>query len=218
MMVIKQDPLNDKYGTVTSLTKMANKTANTNLTKCQNIIGGDSVYGTHSLRITAQNPDVYQKVYCVNNAAIVTGENGVKAAKTKFDNLAELKGLNKKDIYFISVTGDSNLYYGAHGGDGWYNYGHNYEKSYLYTGLNLVCKNCPEAKVHMVYNDTKASGSENKLITLLKDLENKYSNYSYDSKYWQDFADTKYTGHGQGKFLVSELANASVTNYNEVKI
>ena len=217
IMKYKSDKKFDKYDETATLTKFVNSVAGTKLNEgCYNIIGGDSVYGTHSLRITAQNPDVYQKVYCVNNAAIVDGVNGCKAAKTKFASLEELKGLNGKEIFFISATGDDNITHGMEGNSGWVNKGTKYEEGYLYTGLNLLCENCPDARVHMIYNDTNVSGNQEKIVTILKDLESKYNNYSYDSEYWREFAQNDYQYHGDGKYIVSELVNAGATNYNDV--
>lgn len=217
IMKYRSDKKFDKYDETATLTKFVNSVAGTKLNEgCYNIIGGDSVYGTHSLRITAQNPDVYQKVYCVNNAVIVDGVNGSRGAKTKFESLQELEGLNGKEVFFISATGDENINHGMKGYDGWVNKGTKYEEGYLYTGLNLLCENCPDARVHMIYNDENVNSNQEKIVTILKDLEGKFKNYSYDSEHWREFAQQDYKLHGDGKYVVSEIVNAGATNYNQV--
>ena len=224
MMVVKQDPLNDKYGAVTSLTKMANKAANTNLTKCQNIIGGDSVYGAHSLKIAASNGDLYKTVYCVDNAAIVTGVNGKAGTKEQFSSLDQLKGLDGKNVYFISTSGDDNYAMGAdmsvQRGRAYVNVGtrgnittEQVKNSFTYTGIELVAKTCPNAKVHIVYQDqdTAKNYQKTNFPKALDELASKYSNVTNNSKDWDKYASKKYKTHSEGNYIPHDLASAFTT-------
>lgn len=201
----------DKYDETALATKFINKVAGTKFSEgCRNIIAGDSVYGSHALQIAAKHKDTYQTVYCVNNAAIVTGENGRENFKTQFSSVDELKGLNGKDIYFISTSGDENFDRGM-ASKNWSDKVP-FEEGFTYTGLDVVCKYCPKAKVHMVYNESGSNHDD--LVSLLKGLSKKYSNYSYDAGSWEDFADVSYTTHSQGNIVVNEAMRAAVTNYN----
>ena len=224
MMVMKQDPLNDKYGTVASLTKMANKAANTNLNKCHNIIGGDSIYGAHSLKIAASTGDLYKTIYCVDNAAIVTGYNGKAGTKEQFSSLEELKGLDGKDIYFISSSGDDNY---ATGADMSVQRGRAYvqigsrgnisseqvKASFTYTGIELVAQTCPNANIHIVYQDqdTSKAYQRTNFPKALDELASKYKNVTNNSKDWDNYASKKYKTHSEGNYIPHDLASAATT-------
>ncbi len=199
----------DKYSEVATATKFTNQVAKTDLNNCQNVIGGDSVYGAHSLKIAAKSGDLYQTVYCVDNAALVTDINARRNNKEQFSTIEELKGLDGKNVIFMSASGDDNL--ACH-------YGNStmtkcpYDQSYTYTGVKLVCETCPNAKVSFIYQPTKSY--QNKIASLYKDLENKYSNFSYDTSAWDSYARKRYEYHSGGNYIVSDLAEAPATNVN----
>lgn len=180
---------------------------------CRNIIAGDSSYGANALKVAAQSGDLYQTVYCVNNAAIVGGEggNGHPGTKNQFATLEDLKGLNGKDIYFISAPGDENLNH-CYTGKKWAESVTSYDNSYTYKGIELICQNCPEARVHFIINESQMKGKETQLIDLYKNLETKYNNFSYDSSEWNNLTDPSYRYHSSGHNIVYDAANWSVTN------
>ena len=199
----------DKYSEVATATKFTNQVAKTDLNNCQNVIGGDSVYGAHSLKIAAKSGDLYQTVYCVDNAALVTDINARRNNKEQFSTIEELKGLDGKNVIFMSASGDDNL--ACH-------YGNStmtkcpYDQSYTYTGVKLLCETCPNAKVSFIYQPTKSY--QNQIAALYKDLENKYSNFSYDTSAWDSYARKRYEYHSGGNYIVSDLAEAPATNVN----
>ena len=211
----KGDYLNGAIYTKTEetalLTKFVNKTANTNLGKCKNIISGDSRFGAYALKIAANadNGELYQTVYCVNNAVIVRDLNG-NGEKVKITQ-EELARLDGKDIYFITAAGDDNPAMNTNGLLNAKKYPQLYEKSYLYTGLKIICKTCPNAKIHMVYNDEPAG--HDYLTTILKDLEKEFSNYSYDGDKWSDCSRSANTNHHDGPVIVNDLSESVITNY-----
>ena len=202
----------NKYSETADVTRFMNAVAKTDLSsgKCRNIISGDSVYGAHSLQIAAESGDLYQTVYCVNNAVIVTGENGTAGNKTQFSSLADLSKLDGKDIYFISVTGDPNFNKNRTTLPFDSNKTCPYNEGYTYTGLKLICETCPNAKIHMVYNE----GNHPKITNLLTGLGDKYSNYSYEGSNWELFASKKFNDHSKGEYIVIESINGEITNYN----
>ena len=202
----------DIYEETALATKLMNSLAGTE-TGCKNTIAGDSVYGAHSLKIAASTGNTYQSVYCINNAVIVTGENGLENWKTQFSSLDELKGLDGKDIYFISASGDENFNRGKGSNHNW-SKTVKYEDGFVYTGIKILCENCPNARVHMVYNEAGAGNREQSLIPLLRDLGTTYSNYSYEAINWTDFGQESYKTHTSGQKIVSEAAAAAATNIN----
>lgn len=224
MKVIKQDPFNSKYDTVASLTKMANTVANTDLSKCENVIGGDSVYGAHSLKIAASTGNLYKTVYCIDNAAIVTGYNGKAGTKEQFDSIDQLKGLDGKNIYFINTSGDDNY---AMGADMSIERGRAYvpvgsggnisveqvKNSFTYSGIDLVAQTCPNAKIHIVYQDqdTAKSYQSTNFPIALDQLADKYPNVWNDSKSWDDYISKKYKTHSEGNYIAADLASAAST-------
>ena len=225
MKVVKSDPFNSKYDTVESLTKMTNTVANTDLSKCENIIGGDSVYGAHSLKIAASTGDLYSTVYCIDNAAIVTGYNGKAGTKEQFDSLEDLKGLDGKNIYFINTSGDDNYAMGAdmsvERGRAYVPVGSNgnisvdqVKNSFTYTGIELVAKNCPNSKIHIVYQDqdTAKSYQSTNFPIALDQLASQYSNVWNDSDSWDDYISKKYKTHSEGNYIAADLASAETTN------
>lgn len=199
----------DKYDEVATATKFTNQVANTDLNNCQNVIAGDSIYGAHSLKIAARSGDLYQTVYCVDNAALVTDINAHRNSKEQFSTIEDLKGLDGKNVIFMSASGDDNLAC---------RFGNsamtkcNYDQAYTYTGVRLVCETCPNAKVSFIYQPTKSY--QNKIASLYKNLENEYSNFSYDTTAWDSYARKRYEYHSGGNYIVSDLAEAPATNIN----
>jgi hypothetical protein len=225
MMVVKSDPMNSKYGAVENLTRAGNAIANTNLDKCQNSIGGDSIYGAHSLKIAASTGDLYKTVYCVDNAAIVTGVNGKKGTKEQFDDdKFKLSGLDNKNIYFINTSGDDN--YSTHA-DMTVERGRAYvpvsktanisqdqvKESFTYTGIKLVAESCPNSKIHIVYQceDTAKNYQKENFPPALDELANRYSNVWNDSDKWDEYASKKYKTHSEGNYIPHDLAEAEST-------
>lgn len=212
LRVIKNEVGNlhfNKQTEVAGATKFVNNVAKTDLTNCQNIIAGDSVYGAHSLKLAASNGNLYNTVYCVNNAALVTGVNAQKGQKEQFSSLEQLKGLNGKNIYFISATGDPNL--GC-------NYGKkgvltpcSYDKSYTYTGIELLTKVCPDANIYGVYGGSKAKEG---IKTLYRNLSKKSNNFTYLENGWSYFSKKEANTHTDGAKMMSDLVAAVPTNVN----
>ena len=230
MMVVKSDPMNSKYGAVANLTRAGNAMAGTNLNKCQNSIGGDSIYGAHSLKLAASTGDLYKTVYCVDNAAIVTGVNGKAGTKEQFASLDDLKGLDNKNIYFINTSGDDN--YSMHadmtlGKDGKVKRGRAYvpvsntktisvdqvKESFTYTGIELVAQNCPNSKIHIVYQceDTAKAYQRENFPVALDQLADKYGNVWNDSENWSEYASKLYQTHSQGNYIPHDLNEAAST-------
>ena len=190
-------PETDNAEIIAAITKMVNHAANTDLSKCQNIITGGSRLGANSLRIAAQTGDLYQTVICVNNAVIVNGENYDSRKyqdKVCFANLEELQGLNGKNIYFISTRGDGNINHKMG------NTLTNIPNAYLYTGIELAIKNCPDSQIYLVENTGKEEFKELtgpnfhyrpdlwKVFT--NDYENKYDHHSYYKNILRDICST----------------------------
>lgn len=196
-----------KYSETAYLTKFINQVADnghkerSDGTKTKNIIGGDSVYGTHSLKITAENTDVYDTVYCINSPVIVTGENGTAGNKTQFASLDDLKKLDGKEIYMIYTSGDDNFKMSKNGNT-------DYKHGYTYTGLELLRKTCPNSEVYVVYNDETNADNHEVLIGLLKDLDNG-SNFHYSPELWYKFANARYSSHHGGTELIIDSVKAT---------
>ena len=99
----------------------------------------------------------------------------------------DIDRLDGKNVIFMSASGDDNL--ACH-------YGNStmtecpYDQSYTYTGVKRVCETCPNAKVSFIYQPTKSY--QNQIAALYKDLENKYSNFSYDTSAWDYYARKRY--------------------------
>ena len=182
-------------------------TAIATLKSCHNIIAGDSAYGANALKVAAASGDLYQTVYCINNAAIVAGENGVAGTKTQFATLEELKGLDGKDIWFINAPGDENLNRGE--GKPW-STKLPYDRSYVYTGIKLITENCPNAKVHFVTNEAQVKDKEYVMVDLYKNYS--APNYSYDSAQWPNITSTSIREHSGGHNVVYDAAKWAVTN------
>ena len=197
-----------KQNEVPLATKFINGVVNTDFEKCQNIVAGDSLYGAESLKLAANNGDLYQTVYCVNNAVLVSGENALKGEKVQFTSFDELKGLDGKNVYFISAMKDDNLNRCANRASGWVEC--SCRKGYLYTGLDLVSKTCPNANIYMIYNNK----GKDELKNLLYDFQESHDNFTYLDDKWNDFARKDYSSHTDGNRIMSELVEASVTNFN----
>ena len=216
----------NKYDETTGITKMVNKVANTDLENdhCRNIIAGDSAFGAHVLKIAAsEGKDVYNTVICINNAVIVDGVNGKAGQKTGFDSLEDLKGLDGKEIYFISANGDPNVNC---------NYGKNgavmascsAEDSYLCTGIDNLCQQCPNARIHALYYERNAQGktSHDDVAVALKSFDPrfkdggnnhpKYKNFSYDG--WFGTFDKAYHTHTDGNRAITYSVNLHLVNDN----
>ncbi len=199
----------NKHTEVVGATRFINGVARTDRNNCQNIIGGDSVYGAHSLKLAASNGNLYDTIYCVNNGALVTGENAKKGEKEQFASLADLKKLNGKNIYFISATGDPNLAscYGSKGAMT----PCSFDQSYTYRGAELVARYCPNAKVYAVYGGTEAKpGIQN----LYRNLDRRYNNFTYLENEWNNMVKGNYHSHTDGAKLMSDLVAAVPTNVN----
>lgn len=212
LRVIKNEVGNlhfNKQTEVAGATKFINNVANTDLTNCQNIIAGDSVYGAHSLKLAASNGNLYNTVYCVNNAALVTGVNAQKGEKEQFSSTEQLKGLNGKNIYFISATGDPNL--ACHYGNKGALTPCAYRDSYTYTGVELLTKVCPDAKIYGVYGGSKAKPG---IKTLYRNLSDKSNNFTYLENGWSNFSKREANTHTDGAKMMSDLVAAVPTNVN----
>ena len=192
------------HNLVAESTRFMNGVAKTDLTKCQNAIIGGSQWGARSLDIASKTGDLYKTVYCVNNALIVNGENGVPGGKYKVD-AKNLKNLNGKNIYFISANGEPNAYKKAINGDAWPDSGCRLNQSYLYTGIELLLKNCPDAQVYLLSNI-------NETQTLSK-LSNKYSNYHYDKNAWNKVMKKNYSGHAYAG-IIQDVVDSALVGYN----
>ena len=56
-----------------------------------------------------------------------------------------------------------------------------YNQSYTYTGVDLIAKYCPNAKVYGVYGGSKAKSG---IINLYRDLDRRRSNFTYLESQW----------------------------------
>ena len=169
-------------------------------TYCKNIIAGGSKYGAYALKTAAQE-NVYQAAICVNNAAIVRDVNGVRGTKTQFASIDELKGLDGKDIYFVSTKNDPNLFYNkdipwTSGSKEPAHTSENLKKGYLYTGVQTVLANCPKSQVYMITNSDKDEA--------FKNLSNS-SNYHYNPQMWSDIGFGEYNAHGDYSKVIKDL-------------
>lgn len=204
-----------KYEEVSGATRfinaISNSTDNVKNGNCRNIISGDSKYGAYSLMMAAEYPDLYQTVYCVNNAVIVPRDetmtvngktikgNGARGQKTHFDSFEQLKKLNGKEIYFISTGGDDN-YTGV-------------KSSYTYTGIKLLSKACPKANIHVVYDNTTGTYRD-KISNALDELDSSYKNVHYEKGTFKNYTGVKGSAHTQGQVITADLVSADVTNVN----
>lgn len=206
---VQSDGKFTKATEVAGATKFVNGVAKTDKTNCQNVIGGDSVFGAYSLKLAATNGNLYNTVYCVNNCALVTGMNATRGSKAQFATLDDLKKLDGKNIYFISATGDPNLasHYGSKGAMT----PCSYNQSYTYTGAEIVAKYCPKANVYAVYGGTEAKEGIKKLY---RHLDGKYSNFTYLENDWNNMVKGNYHSHSDGAKLMSDLVGAVPTNFN----
>ena len=207
------------------VTQFVNAVAGTKLKEgCKNAIGGESVYGSHSLKTAANNYGLYQTVYCINNAAIVTGYNNYYGEKTQItademtllNQMAKEKGL---DVYFLNVAGDPNLNHGqTH--PKWSDKKGNYAESYTYTGVVYMLENCPNINVHVSYPKLAPAPhlSENEMGLYEKLAENPdyASHYEYIPDEWTDFANGYYQNHeGYESYgIPAEVAKSKSVNAN----
>ena len=229
IQIRKRDPWT-KYEETGLMTKFINKVAGTEIEngRCRNIIGGDSVYGTHSL-ITASyfnqpdvkgdGPPLYDTVYCMDNAIICTGYNNYYGEKTQMseEQVANLDGLN---IYFVDVSGDPNLNHGKKAPNFNDKKGCSYKDGYTYTGLIYLLNKCPNAKVRFVYA-SESTGAHNDKMQIFADINGTYGyseeHYQYIPEVFTHFANgTEYKNHSgdDGNHLPIEACKAPETNAN----
>ncbi len=157
------------------------------------IIGGSSG-GASALRIAAAD-EAYDTVICVNNALLVRDKNAIKGTKEQFTSLDELSGLNGKTVYFISSRSDPNMDMCASGNSGW-TQASRLERSYLYTGLELLVNNCPDSQVYMITNrDSSAFSKINA------------PNYHYSPNYWTECfgSGNNYAAHGTYSKIIGDF-------------
>ena len=184
---------------IAAITKFVNSAANTNLSRCQNIITGGSRLGARSLKIAADTDDLYQTVICVNNAILVKGENS-DGKKESFENLEQLQKLNGKNIYFISTRKDSNIYRTIGNKDT------QVSNAYLYTGIELAMENCPDSQIYLVENNGDSA---------FKELQG--SNYHYRPDLWDVITkdiEKKYDEHGYYNNILNDLCSSNLVGYN----
>lgn len=229
IQIRKRDPWT-KYEETGLMTKFINKVAGTEIEngRCRNIIGGDSVYGTHSL-ITASyfnqpdvkgdGPPLYDTVYCMDNAIICTGHNNYYGEKTQMseEQVANLDGLN---IYFVDVSGDPNLNHGKTKPNFLDKVGCAYKDGYAYTGLIYLLDKCPNAKVRFVYA-SECTAAHNDKMQIFADINDTYGyseeHYQYIPEVFTHFANgTEYQNHSgdDGNHLPIEACKAPETNAN----
>ena len=187
----------DKYEEIGYMTKFVNKVADTKLKdgKCQNIVGGDSAYGTFAMKVASyhnqkdedgKRDPLYNTVYCINNAIIAKGINNSKNNKQQMTQ-KEVENLDGLNVYFISSAGDPNLVKNKKKTN--YNSDDNckFNESYEYTGLVYLLATCPNTKVYMLYPPEEAyyahnSDNEIGVYKTLQDhpiSKDKYGNQRY---------------------------------------
>ena len=189
---------------IAGTTKFINQVAKTDLSKCQNIITGGSRFGARSLKIAAETGDLYQTVICVNNAAIVKGVIGGRGRqKEAFDSIEQLQKLNGKNIYFVSSKEDPNLtmYYN---GKSETERNNDVTKCYVYTGMELLTKYCPDSQVYFISNNDNP------------EFANINSpNYVYGRNLWSQVAKSNdYAKHGTLHNLLNDLCSSNLVGYN----
>ena len=189
---------------IAGTTKFINQVAKTDLSKCQNIITGGSRFGARSLKIAAETGDLYQTVICVNNAAIVKGVNGGRGRqKEAFDSIEQLQKLNGKNIYFVSSKEDPNLtmYYNGKSETARKN---DVTKCYVYTGMELLTKYCPDSQVYFISNNDNPEFANINA-----------SNYVYGRNSWSQVAKSNdYANHGTLHNLLNDLCSSNLVGYN----
>ena len=203
---------------VPETTKFVNAVAGTKLkdNQCRNIIGGDSKFGAYSLCFAADNGDLYQTVYCVNNAFCVTGENIKGSNKTQITK-EQLKNLAGKDIYMIYASGDDNQSHNGNWGDC------SPKNSLAITGLDIMGEAMLEAEkeglkpanVHVIYSNV---GGKDLLVKEYKKMAEKYPGiitYNDEDEVVGNFIRKKYNNHSEGNWMIVELLEADVTNCND---
>lgn len=198
-----------KTSQVSMATKFINKVAGTDLTKCQNTITGGSRFGARSLKIAAETGDLYQSIICVNNAVIVKGVNGRGSGKEAFDSVSDLAKLNGKNIYMVSSKEDPNLimYNGKTEfdkiGNG-FSDDSDIRQCYVYTGLELLAKYCPNANVYMITNSNNI---------YLKEFS--ASNYHYAPGLWDSIANNpSYAYHKTYNNILHDMCESGLVGCN----
>ena len=220
----------DKHDETAYMTKFANQIFDTDIEggTCKNIIGGDSKYGANSLVVAARSNDLYQTVYCIDNAIIVKGENTEgKNSKTQItrDELLNLRG---KDLYFIDVAEDGNLYHNYHNGN---DYAECSPKdSYFISGLKLLhdvltdeyTEGDNKTNIHIIYKAGEANWMQ-QAVDEMQALNDQYKDDSIASidftdartdEMWTTFFSKDWETHTEGNYVTPEMANSAITNYN----
>ena len=197
--LIVQPTWNNNEKMVASATKFINEFANTDLKNNKNIIMGGSKFGSYSLQIAAHSGKLYDTVVCINAAALVTDKNVRPGARIQFKSISDLKKLDGKNIYFVVAEGELIAYRHHSGNSDWascYT-----TQSYLYSGLRLVTRNCPNAEVYLVTNSKD---------TIYKSIKSK--NYHYSQNTWSKLGiNSKYHGHGY-EGIIKDILNGSLCN------
>lgn len=189
---------------IISSTKFINKLANQQ-DGCQNIIGGCSAGGCAALKIAASGGDTYDTAICINNAALVGGVNANVGTKEQFASISDLQKLDGKNIYFISTKMDPNLDHYANSSSGWAEC-NNITKSYLYTGVELTTKNCPNSQVYLITNAEYSA---------FNNINNSNNNFHYSHNYWNSvIGNNNYASHADYKKVLNDLINNGFTGYN----
>lgn len=228
----KNDPW-DKYDEIGLMTKFVNKLAKTQLEDgpCQNIIAGDSAYGTFAMRVASkynakdennERHPLYETVYCLDNAIIVTDINGSGKNKQQM-SIEEVENMDGLNVYFCNAAGDQNLYK---------NKDHNnfsddkdncaYDESYTYTGLVYLLETCPNVKAYMLYPENAPNAASE--MSVYKDLQNSpiaknadgTQRYVYNTEWIEDFVGHDathkyYESHTDGTLLVADFIKFSRT-------
>lgn len=234
----------DKHDETGYMTKFVNNMFKTDLPNghCQNIIGGDSKYGAISLVVAAQNDDLYNTVYCVDNAVIVSDVH-VKSPRSKTqitaDEVLKLKG---KNLYFISVFNDENLNHGSKNGGDWVSV--NTDDSHFIKGLKYLCNTLSEddpsnesgTNIHVIYTPNVAGVEKDpektlekgtdkvgaSIETLCDECKDLSVNFTYHDgridNLWGNLFSEFWKTHTKGNYIPVELATAAMTNYNYYSI
>ena len=188
---------------VAHVTKFMNQVAGTDLSKCQNIITGGSRLGARSLKIAAASGDLYQTAICVNNAVLVKGLNSIGRGKECFENLDSLKGLDGKNVYFISSKADGNFMKRGRNGDE-SDPCYHITEGYVYTGLNIALENCPNANFYFISNNDDPA-----FATISS------PNYHYANALWSKVAASNdYAEHKTFHDILRDLCGSNLINFN----
>ena len=212
-IVIRPHNANVDGNYVAHTTKFMNEFAKTNRSKCTNTIMGGSKYGAKSIEIAADNSskakgtkrNLYDRVICTNNAAIVTGINSREGLKKQISK-DQLKNLDGVDLYFISAANDPNMHKNKN--DNWDDSKSSITNSYLGSGIKTILKNCPNSQVYLISNSPRKRE--------LSGLSSS-NRYHYSPDYWDKCGiNQKHTEHGYGAILDETLAGSLISNNGKI--